>query len=194
MTSEPLLLEAGAQAGPEPTSEPDFVGCNPSAGPRARSPPLVAPAAAAAGAVAAGQPPLTPPLSLAMKWQQAHVQPSQAALRMLRPGAAAMLHAVLVSLSTSLCIFFPGCLDVWHCLISAPSSNNTALCMRTPALTETRPLPARPAPAAFACPCSPQESEAKSLPTDDLEGIAHDFLESLAEVTAQPRPSASTIL
>lgn len=80
------------------------------AGPGCRSPPArhagalpSASAAATAGLAATKQPPLTPPPSLVLKWQRGSTKPCEAALRLLRPGAAAMLHAVLVRRAA------PGC-------------------------------------------------------------------------------------
>ncbi|KAL4436712.1 hypothetical protein ABPG75_003851 [Micractinium tetrahymenae] len=124
---------AEAEAGPAAVIKPSPIDCVSSPGENAVSVAPAAAGAATAGAPTAAQPPLTLPTSLAIKWQGAHVRPSQAALRLLRPGAAAMLHAVLAS-------------------------------------------------------------PTKSLATGKLEDIALDFLESLAEVTAQPRPPASITL
>jgi len=78
--------QAGAAAAPAPTAPPTV--------PAAAAAPPAAPAAAPPAAPPA---PLTLPISLAVRWLRGSYRPPSAALQFLRPGAAAMLHAVLVS-------------------------------------------------------------------------------------------------
>lgn len=195
--SEALLLDEGAKADLRATAEPRPFCSGLSPALHTTSLPCSSPAVAAAtGVVAARQPPLTLPLSLAIKWQRAPVQPSQAALRMLRPGAAAMLHALLVSRPASACSPCASCYDGGWPAYSVPASTQAALSRRAGQQAcgdMTVSLTSSLSPTDGAPPF-PQESPATSLPTEDLEGIARDFLECLAEVTAQPLPPTSITL